>query len=95
MTSSHSAHDRPDQSEGYALIGGVRQLYFQPEYARVDLRLGYRLKLHGATLNLQFTTQNVFDVQPVEKTLSESGALTLVNVSQGPRTYILSSSLRF
>ena len=81
--------------QGYALIGGVRQLYFQPEYARFDLRLGYRLKLHGATLNLQFTTQNVFDVQPVEKTLSESGALTLVNVSQGPRTYVLSSSLRF
>jgi outer membrane receptor protein involved in Fe transport len=81
--------------QGYATLGGTRQLYFQPDVARVDFRLGYRLKLRGATLNLQFTTQNLFDVQPVEKTLSESGALTLVNVSQPPRTYLLSSSLRF
>jgi hypothetical protein len=80
---------------GYTTIGGARRPYFQPEFVRVDWRLGQRLKLRGATLNLQFTIQNLFDVQPLEKTLSESGALTMVNVSQAPRTYLFSSSLRF
>ncbi|MEN9637141.1 MAG: putative ferrichrome-iron TonB-dependent receptor, partial [Verrucomicrobiota bacterium] len=81
--------------QGYANLGGSRRLYFQPEFVRVDWRLGYRVKLRGASWNLQFTTQNLFDVQPVEKTLAESGAFTLVTVSQPPRTYLLSAGLRF
>ncbi len=81
--------------QGYALIGGTRQLYFQPDSVRFDLRLGYRVRVQRTTWNFQFTVQNVLDRQPVEPTLTEAGALTLVNVSQAPRTYLLSTSLRF
>ena len=81
--------------QGYATINGTRQLYYQPEFARVDLRLGYRLKIQRTTWNLQLTMQNAFDEQPVEKTLADTGALTVVNVSQPPRTYVLSAGVRF
>ncbi len=84
-----------DFRQGYADIGGARQLYLRPEFVRVDLRLGYRVKLQRNTLNLQFTIQNLLDQQPAEKTLASTGALTLVNVSQAPRTLVLSSSLKF
>ena len=81
--------------QGYATIGGVRQLYFQPDAVRFDLRLAYRFKADRSTWNLQFTVQNLLDRQPVERTLNDAGALTLVNVSQAPRTYVLSTSTRF
>jgi outer membrane receptor for ferric coprogen and ferric-rhodotorulic acid len=81
--------------QGYTDAGGQHQLYFRPDFARVDLRLGYRLRLDRTTWNLQLTAQNVFDTQPVEKTLASTGALTFVSVNQIPRTFVLSSSLRF
>jgi outer membrane receptor protein involved in Fe transport len=81
--------------QGYATIGGTRQLYFQPELVRVDARLGYRLKIRRTTWSFQFTMQNLFDEQPIEKTLAENGTLALVNVSQPPRTYLFSASMRF
>ena len=81
--------------QGYATIGSARRLYLQPEVVRFDFRAGYRLKLGRTTMNLQFTVQNVLDDQPVEKTLTTAGDLSLVNVSQIPRTYVLSTSLRF
>ncbi len=81
--------------QGYATISGTRQLYYQPELVRVDARLGYRVKFGRTTWNFQFTTQNVFDEQAVEKTLAANGALTLVTVRQPPRSYLLSTGVRF
>ncbi|MSU25561.1 MAG: hypothetical protein EXS32_17280 [Opitutus sp.] len=81
--------------QGYATFGSERRLYFQPDFARVDARFGYPVKLRGATLNLQFTVQNVFEVQPLEKTRNDNGSLTLINFSQPPRFYQLTSTLRF
>jgi outer membrane receptor for monomeric catechols len=81
--------------QGYTDVGGVHQLYFRPDFVRVDLRLGYRVKVQRTTWNLQLTTQNLLDTQPVEKTLASTGALTVVSVNQVPRTFVLSSSLRF
>ena len=82
--------------QGYATFGTERRLYFQPEFARLDARLAYPLKLRGGgLLNLQLTVQNVFSVQPVEKTRNDNGSINLINVTQPPRYWQLASSLRF
>jgi outer membrane receptor protein involved in Fe transport len=81
--------------QGYVTVGGERRLYFQPEFARLDARFGYPVKLRGATLHLQFTVQNVFSVQPLERTRNDNGTLALINFSQPPRFYQLTSTLRF
>ncbi len=81
--------------QGYATIGGSRQLYFQPDQVRIDVRAGYRLRIRKTTWSLQATVQNILDEQPIERTLNESGGLTIVNISQAPRTFLMSASLRF
>jgi outer membrane receptor protein involved in Fe transport len=91
-----SAQWQNEIRQGYANFGGNgRRLYFQPDFLRTDLRLGYRLKIRRTTWNLQFTTQNLFDEQPIEKTYSDVGVLTLVNMSQPPRTYVFSATVKF
>lgn len=81
--------------QGYATIGGTRQVYYQPDLAVADLRFNYRLREGRNRWNFQFTIQNVFDTQPVNWTLDAAGALNTVNVLQVPRNYILSAKLRF
>ena len=91
-----SAQWQHEIRQGYANFGGRgRRLYFQPDFLRTDLRLGYRLKIRRTTWNLLLTTQNLFDEQPIEKTYSDVGVLTLVNVGQPPRTYVFSATVKF
>ncbi len=81
--------------QGYAMIGGTRQVYFAPDTFFADLRVAYRLRRDSATWKLQLTVQNVFDDQPVVTDLDATGALNTVNVLQPPRTFVLSASTRF
>jgi outer membrane receptor protein involved in Fe transport len=81
--------------QGYAVLGGVRQLYYQPDYVSADFRAGYRFKLGRTKWSAQFTIQNVFDVQPVDRSLLDGGAIDTVQLSLPPRGYTLTTSTRF
>ena len=84
-----------DIRQGYTIINGVRQLYYQPDFAVVDLRSGYEIKAGRQKWKLQLTLQNLLDEQPVIKTRSATtGALSNVNVTEAARTFILSASVR-
>jgi outer membrane receptor protein involved in Fe transport len=81
--------------QGYATRDGTRQVYYAPDFAIASLRLNYRLRLDRQNWKLQLTVQNVFDTQPVVRTLDANGSLNSVNVQQPPRTLILTVSTRF
>ena len=84
-----------DIRQGYTIINGVRQLYYQPDFAVVDLRSGYEIKVGRQKWKFQLTLQNLLNEQPVIKTRSATtGALSNVNVTEVARTFILSASVR-
>jgi outer membrane receptor for ferric coprogen and ferric-rhodotorulic acid len=84
-----------DIRQGYTIINGVRQLYYQPNFAVVDLRSGYEIKVGRQKWKFQLTLQNLLNEQPVIKTRSATtGALSNVNVTEAARTFILSASVR-
>jgi outer membrane receptor protein involved in Fe transport len=86
-----------DRRAGYATIGGVRQLYYAPDLVRSDLRLGYHWKLgSGRQLSLRLTVSNVLDQMEIRPTLNvANGTVTSVTPDLAPRTWVLSSTLRF
>ncbi|MES2694581.1 MAG: TonB-dependent receptor [Verrucomicrobiota bacterium] len=86
-----------DRRAGYATIGGVRQLYYAPDLVRTDLRLGYQWKLgSGRHLSVRLTVSNLLDRMEPRPTLNvANGTLTSVTTDLAPRTWVLSSTLRF
>lgn len=81
--------------QGYAVLGGARQLYYLPDHVSADFRAGYRFKVGRTRWNLQFTVQNLFDSQPIGRTLLDTGAIDSVQLSLPPRGYSVSTSTRF
>lgn len=86
-----------ERRAGYSTIGGVRQLYEAPDLVRTDLRFGYQWKLKARRqLSVRLTVSNVLDRMELRPTLNvASGVVTAVTVDQAPRTWVLSTSLRF
>lgn len=60
-----------------------------------DFRASRRFKIARSKWSVQFTVQNVFDVQTVERSLLDGGAIDTVQLSLPPRGYTLSTSTRF
>lgn len=81
--------------QGYAVLGGVRQLYYQPDYVSADVRAGYRFKIGRTKWSAQFTIQNVFNALPIDRTLLDGGVVDTVQLSLPPRGYAVSTSTRF
>jgi hypothetical protein len=86
-----------ERRAGYTTLNGVRQLYTAPDLVRTDLRLGYQWKLRGGRqLSLRLTVGNVLDRAELRPTLNvANGTLTSVTLDQAPRSWVLSSTLRF
>jgi outer membrane receptor protein involved in Fe transport len=81
--------------QGYTIINGIRQLYYQPDFAVFDMRSGYEIKVGRQKWKLQLTLQNLFNEQQVIKTRSATtGALSNVNITEAARTFIVSASVR-
>ncbi len=86
-----------DRRAGYTTIGGVRQLYDAPDLIRTDLRLGYQWKLgSGRHLSVRLTVSNLLDQMKIRPALNvANGTVTSVTTDLAPRTWVLSSTLRF
>ena len=86
-----------DVRQSYAFIDGQRRLYFRESINRVDLRIGYHWRLGGnRKLTLQATVGNVFDRQALEPVRNvATGVVQNVNVSQPPRVFTFTGSVRF
>lgn len=81
--------------QGYAVIGGVRQLYFRPDTQALGLRFGYQRKFRRVDWSTQVNVTNIIDKQTTFSVLDVNGTAAQVQRPDTPRSAVWTNTFRF